>query len=1300
MSKRRHFGPTSAHASSSKISSKRAAELHLAPESSRTTNKRRKRSPSRVSDSDASEKSTIVVRDSSVLNEPEQLPQKPYEPKELRIPEGTSEALIYAPPDDEYDEDENFQVIGETDPTELSRSDNSEGVPVRILTDFAIYECTKRQLVPIGELINVNIAVNSKRYRASGYVKPHIDDDEYCDDDSDDDDRTGANEEDCLQRICLTQIKKFTIHDIRQRSRELDDKLYILTNHAWYILDRPAQQYAPFFRGLWLMHRVTHLLVSMSLANPRLTYEDFISALHVSPDSPNEVSVALTIIGRELNENDVQSDDIKSYIIATLDELRDDGISVARTPVVKEIVGQEASYQLMEVVAPASRSRTQRPPQSRSPSSNDIEKEVLKHRNKTVTTPVVGRVAQRLFENIKVSGQLIDQDMDMLDDAPHHPSVIHIANPNSVQWLDPVDGHPGFYNSVSVDNVEYSVGDAVMVVPGEDEDAARAKCYTYQPSQSTNKLANDYWFCMIRYFFEDDEGVKKFHAQWFTHSSKTLLQQAGHSHALYLMLSDCSDVDIDAISQKCNVRELPMDNCQPDESTLEVDNDFHTGLMFNSVDSSFVRLSDLDTQTLLSFCDDHKQCLACGYKERASNFTHSRALRNGFSHNDVNYHEGDFAYISTGHNSIYQIGQIEKFIIKKGKCTEVITRLFGRYDDIVRKRRLFRSRSREKTRPDDIRGQCFVIHETDDVRIDTWVAHDDHYYVHECADSLDVHSLDDLEPWPANKFQHCVQCHEEHQANIARRAQQLQRYGPLRGLELFSGLVIFLLLCDRFEHVLEGAGGLGTGLDMSGFVDTRYAVEFSPGAAKTYKQNHPNVTVYNQCTNVCLQHALDVAEGKNPRPLQSLGDNKRLPAMPKPGEVDFIYGGPPCQSFSKMNHSKRENDIRSTLVCNMIAYVEFYRPMYFLLENVGGILEHSLKEKTVASGVVKFIFAALLALNYQVEFNVLHAAHYGAPQARKRVLFVAARQGVPLPEFPIPTHFFPHTRVQRVKLPTGAYLGPVSRLKYGDNNGDLSAPLHFVTIHEAIGDLPPFDWVNPHANISKTAADRAVERRRKDDLGIPSFSALHSTRTSADPHAGYSKPCHYPSEPLSRYQKFMRQGSEKLRYHYTKRFNDIIIERSHFGLYPGSSSYVVLGNVKFNADVVDLPKELHTGLSKHEDARTKYKGKTQDRLDADMYFSTALTTVLPNNKGGQVLHPSQKRILTVRECARAQGFPDDYEFVSVNKERKMVKAINDQFRQIGNAVPIPLARALGQALGDAMSRMWDAEPSRDASPAL
>lgn len=53
-------------------------------------------------------------------------------------------------------------------------------------------------------------------------------------------------------------------------------------------------------------------------------------------------------------------------------------------------------------------------------------------------------------------------------------------------------------------------------------------------------------------------------------------------------------------------------------------------------------------------------------------------------------------------------------------------------------------------------------------------------------------------------------------ADLARRAQQLQRFGPLLGLEIFTG-----------------AGGLGTGLDMPGFVESSSSTANSSSSSRT-----------------------------------------------------------------------------------------------------------------------------------------------------------------------------------------------------------------------------------------------------------------------------------------------------------------------------------------------------------------------------------------------------------------------------------------------------------------------------------
>lgn len=59
------------------------------------------------------------------------------------------------------------------------------------------------------------------------------------------------------------------------------------------------------------------------------------------------------------------------------------------------------------------------------------------------------------------------------------------------------------------------------------------------------------------------------------------------------------------------------------------------------------------------------------------------------------------------------------------------------------------------------------------------------------------------------------------------------------------------------------------------------------------------------------------------------------------------------------------------------------------------------------------------------------------------------------------------------------------------------------------------------------------------------------------------------------------------------------------------------------------------------------------------------------------IHPRQHRTLSVREAARVQTFPDDFRFAGTQTHR---------YRQIGNAVPVRLGRAVGEAIIEALDR--------------
>ena len=71
----------------------------------------------------------------------------------------------------------------------------------------------------------------------------------------------------------------------------------------------------------------------------------------------------------------------------------------------------------------------------------------------------------------------------------------------------------------------------------------------------------------------------------------------------------------------------------------------------------------------------------------------------------------------------------------------------------------------------------------------------------------------------------------------------------------------------------------------------------------------------------------------------------------------------------------------------------------------------------------------------------------------------------------------------------------------------------------------------------------------------------------------------------------------------------------------------------------------------HSGARNNEYAGLCGRVEKDGVFPTVTTNPRPLGKQGRVLHPDQDRVCSVREFARAQGFPDHYKFCGTLAEK-------------------------------------------------
>lgn len=220
-------------------------------------------------------------------------------------------------------------------------------------------------------------------------------------------------------------------------------------------------------------------------------------------------------------------------------------------------------------------------------------------------------------------------------------------------------------------------------------------------------------------------------------------------------------------------------------------------------------------------------------------------------------------------------------------------------------------------------------------------------------------------------------------------------------------------------------------------------------------------------------------------------DIHEIPSQNIP-DCDIVIGGFPCQGFSVANTGRHADDERNVLYLQLLRVIHDKQPMFFLAENVKGIL--SLEHGAVFENILN----DFRNLNYQVQYRVLNAADYGVPQKRERVIIVGVRNDIDFHfEYPEPTH---------------------------SKNGANGLP-HWVSVREAIGHFPNPDEPNivPNHTYSKykLVFNGFLGKRRLDpDMPSPTITARGDDKGGVVVHAHYNGERRMTGRELAAIQTF------------------------------------------------------------------------------------------------------------------------------------------------------------------------------------
>lgn len=270
-----------------------------------------------------------------------------------------------------------------------------------------------------------------------------------------------------------------------------------------------------------------------------------------------------------------------------------------------------------------------------------------------------------------------------------------------------------------------------------------------------------------------------------------------------------------------------------------------------------------------------------------------------------------------------------------------------------------------------------------------------------------------------------------------------------------------------------GVGGFSYGFEQTGEFEVVAGLDLLPDRAHTFSKNHPSADVY--CADIFKTD------------INRLVENSPMPQI--------VIGGPPCQGFSSIRpfRTLTHHDVRNNLFEQFALALDVFRPEWFVLENVVGLLTHQ------QGTTFKMMLDLFGQVGYTISWQVMNMALYGLPQRRERLIIVGNINGKSF-TFPAPTHQLPTTLSTR-SMAGKKHISQVLPL--------FDKPLQpALTVMDAIHDLPPL-----HAGGECYAYDDSVmmtdyeKALRGDEIHLTLHQATAHTpkMLTIIEHAGHNR---------------------------------------------------------------------------------------------------------------------------------------------------------------------------------------------------